>query len=168
MKFLCPAVAVIVALSGCGRLIKVPEQERVIRQVFEVSSTKSEIYDRALEWCAKKLATVNDSIIVKDRGKGKIIGRGTGKYSEYFNFLVDREFSYNITIETKDNRFRVTFDNFIVYYDERQLKSTTAEFKFEIDKIRGKLEPLMENLRDYVSRGVKKNEDKKEEKEEDW
>jgi len=152
-------------LPGCGRLVKVPDQERMIRQVYSVGLSKDEIYDRALEWCAKKLASVNDDIVVKDKEKGKIIGKGTGKYSEYFDFLVDREFSYTITIEARDGRYRVTYDNFIVYYDERQLKSSKAEFKFEINKIRKQIDKLLDDIRDYISKGSAEKEIKKEEEE---
>ncbi len=150
-------------LSGCGTLVKVPEKERMVRQVFMVNLPKNEIYDRALDWCAKKLVNVNDDIVVKDRDKGKIIARGTGKYSEYFEFLVDRQFSYNLAIEVKDNRYRVTFDNFIVYYDERQIRSSPLEYRTEFDKVRKKMNVLMDGIRDYVSRGVAEKEEKKEE-----
>ncbi len=162
-RFVLLFLTVLLILPGCGRLVKVPDQERMIRQVYSIGLTRAEIYDRALEWCAKKLASVNDDIIVKDREKGRIIARGTGKYSEYFDFLVDREFSYTITIEAKDGRYRVTYDNFIVYYDERQLKSSKAEFKFEINKIRKQIDKLMEDLRDYVSSGASEKDIKKEE-----
>ena len=166
MKHLPLVILCMIVLSGCGRLVKVPEQERIVRKVFEVQLSKNVIYDRALEWCAKKLANVNDDIVVKDKENGKIIAKGTGKYSEYFDFLVDREFSYNITIEVKDNRYRVTFDNFTIYYDERQIKSSQAEYKFEIDQMSKKLNKLMDDLRDYVSRGVVEKE--KQKKDEEW
>jgi hypothetical protein len=158
-------VTVILLLPGCGRMVKVPDQERMIRQVYSVGLNKDEIYNRALEWCAKNLSSVNDDIIVKDKEKGKIIAKGTGKYSEYFDFLVDREFSFNISIEARDGRYRVTYDNFIVYYDERQLKSSRAEFKFEINKIKKQIDRQIEALRDYVARGTTEKEIKKEEEE---
>jgi hypothetical protein len=166
MKYLTIVILCIIALSGCGRLVKVPEQERIVRKVLEVQLPRDAIYDRALEWCAKKLANVNDDIVVKDKENGKIIAKGTGKYSEYFDFLVDREFSYNITIEVKDNRYRVTFDNFTIYYDERQIKSSQAEYKFEIDQMSKKMNKLMDDLRDYVSRGAVEKDTQK--KDQEW
>jgi hypothetical protein len=166
MKHVTLFILCAVALFGCGRLVKVPEQERMVRKVFEVQLSKNAIYDRALEWCAKKLSNVNDDIVVKDKENGKIIAKGTGKYSEYFDFLVDREFSYNVTIEVKDTRYRVTFDNFTIYYDERQMKSSQAEYKFEIDQMSKKLNKLMDDLRDYVSRGAIQKE--KQKKDEEW
>jgi hypothetical protein len=165
MKFPYLVLICVITFTGCGRLVKVSDKEQVIRQVYAVQLTRSEIFDRALEWCAKKLATVNDSITVKDRDRGMIIGKGTGKYSEYFDFLVDREFSYTLTIDVKDGRYRVTCDNLVVYYDERQLKSSKAEFKFEIAKIKKVLDPLMEDLREYMKKGVT---DKVQKKEEEW
>lgn len=166
MKHISFLLMGIIALSGCGRMTRVPEEKRAVRKVFEVALPKKEIYNRALEWCAKRFADVKEDVVVKDGEKGTIIARGTGKYSEYFDFLVDREFSYSMTIETKDSRYRVTFDNFTVYYDERQMKSGKAEYRFELDKISKKLDRDMEALREYVSRGAAEKE--KEKKEEEW
>ncbi len=163
MKYITSVFIGLALLAGCGTLVKVPEKERMVRQVVDVQLPKNDIYDRALDWCAKKLVNVNDDIVVKDPEKGKIIAKGTGKYSEYFDFLVDRQFSYNLTIEVRDKRYRVTFDNFIVYYDERQIRSSPVEYRTEINKVRKKLNVLIDSLREYVSRGVAEKEDKKEE-----
>jgi hypothetical protein len=168
MRYASIIVIMFMALPGCGRMVKVPDQERLIRQVYTVEMSRNEIYDRALEWCAKKLAGTSDDIVVRDREKGKIIGKGTGKYSEYFDFLVDREFSYNLTIEIKDGRYRVTYDNFTVYYDERQVKSSKAEFKFELNKIGKQVGKLMEDLHNYVAGGASGKEKDVNKKEEEW
>jgi hypothetical protein len=170
MKYISILMIGAVFIAGCGRLVKVSEKEQMVRQVFNAPLSNNEIYDRALEWCAKKFVNLNDAIVVKDREKGRIIGKGNSKYSEYFDFLVDREFSYAFTIEVKDGRYRVTFDNFIVYYDERQIRSSKAEFKFEIGKIKKILGPLMKNLHEYVVKDGTDKEKKKEEqhKEDEW
>jgi hypothetical protein len=168
MRYTTLILAVVLLLPGCGRLVKVSDQDQMIRQIFTVELHRNDIYDRSLEWCARKLASVNDDIVVKDREKGRIIGKGTGKYSEYFDFLVDRQFSYTITIDIKEGRYRVTFDNFVVYYDERQIKASKAEFKFEIGKIRKQIDKLMEELRDYVSKGTTEKEKETIKKEEEW
>ena len=86
----------IIIVTGCGRMTRVPEEKRAIRKVFEVNLPRKEIYSRALEWCAKRFSDVKEDIVVRDPEKGTIIARGVGKYSEYFDFLVDREFSYKI------------------------------------------------------------------------
>ncbi|OHD68248.1 MAG: hypothetical protein A2W19_16745 [Spirochaetes bacterium RBG_16_49_21] len=153
----------LIFFSGCGRLIKVPEQKRAITQVYPIQLSKDEIYDRALEWCAKRYISADNAIVVRDKEKGKIICRGTAQYSEYFNFLVDRPFGYSLTIEVKDNKYRVSFDSFIVYYSERDLKSGPAEYEFEISKIKRILAKVAESLRDYISSGVSEKEKKTEE-----
>ena len=162
MKYMNMVLLGLIVFSGCNKFVKASEHERMIRQVFTIQLSRDMIFDRALEWCAKKYGSINDVIIVKDREKGKIISKGTGKYSEYLDFLVDRQFGYTLIIEIKENRYRVTFDNFIVNYNERDLRSNPAEYQFEIDKIKVQLEKLSENLRDYISRGVS-GEMKKEE-----
>jgi hypothetical protein len=163
MQYLNIIVCGLIVFSGCGRFVKVSEQERMIRQVFAVQLSKDEIFDRALEWCAKKAVGRKDAVILKEREKGKIIARGSAKYSEFFDFLVDRRFGYTLTIEVKEARYRVSFDNFTVEYDERDLKSAPAEFQLEIDKIKSVLGKTAEDLRDFVSRDVKEEIKKEEE-----
>jgi len=135
----------------------------MIQQVFTVQLSRDGIFDRALEWCAKKTVPGKEAVIMKDREKGKIIARGSAKYSEFFDFLVDRRFGYTLTIEVKESRYRVTFDNFTVEYNERDLKSAPAEFQLEIDKIKTELGKTAEDLRDYISRDVKEETKKEEE-----
>ncbi|MBN1498043.1 MAG: DUF4468 domain-containing protein [Spirochaetes bacterium] len=167
MKHISLLLMGIILMSGCGRMTRVPEDKRAIRKVFEVNLPRKEIYSRALEWCAKRFSDVKEDIVVRDAEKGTIIARGVGKYSEYFDLLVDREFSYSMTVETKDTRYRVTFDNFTVYYDERQMKSGKAEYRFELDKIAKKLERDMNGLHEYISRGATGEKDKQKSGE-DW
>jgi len=163
MKYVNMILFGLIVFSGCTKFVKATEQERMLRQVVEIQLSKDVIYDRALEWCAKKFGSLNDAIVVKDREKGKIISKGTGKYSEYLDFLVDRQFGYTLVIEIKENRYRVTFDNFIVNYNERDLRSNPAEYQFETAKIRAQLEKFLESLRDYISRGVSVDTKKEEE-----
>jgi hypothetical protein len=46
------------------------------------------------------------------------------------------------------------------------MKSSQAEYKFEIDQMSKKLNKLMDDLRDYVSRGAIQKE--KQKKDEEW
>jgi hypothetical protein len=147
----------------CGRFSIVPERERAIIQVFHVQLPRDEIYNRALEWCAKRYIGSDESVTVKDKERGVIICKGKAKYSEYFNFLVDRPFRYSLTVEVKENRYRVSFDHFIVYYEERDHRSGPAKYSFEIGKIRKVLLKDTDSLRDYIVRGASGKEEKGEE-----
>jgi hypothetical protein len=139
-------LAITFAFLSCGRLVKLAENERKIQKIYNVELSADQIYDTSLEWLTTKFSSRDEYIDYRDKNKKKIMGRGIGKYSEYFNFLVDRQFGYLIIIEAKDGKFRVTFDNFTVYYDERSAAPRPAVYKFELDSIRSRLEPMMEEL----------------------
>lgn len=171
MKPILAALALIAVMTGCSRVIVLPEQDRMIRRVYDVKLSADDIYTRSLDWLASNLTTTRDSIEVKDKDRRKIIGRGSGKYSEYFNFFVDRQFGYTVTIEARDNRYRLTYDNFVVYYEEREVKPSPARYKFEINKIRARLEKNADDLYQYMQKGVPKEGEKdsgKKEDEEKW
>ncbi len=163
MKYMIIILSGLIIFAGCGRFVKIPEQDRMVRQIFTVPLSRDEIFDRALEWCVKKIAPAKGAAMVRDREKGKIIAKGSAKYSEFFDFLVDRKFGYVLTIEVKEGRYRVTFDNFAVEYNERELKSNQAEYQLEIDKIKTVLAKTAEDLRDFISREVKQEIKKEEE-----
>jgi hypothetical protein len=152
-----------VFLMGCGRFSIVPERERAIVQVFHVKLPSDEIYNRALEWCAKRYIGPDEAVMVKDQERRVIICKGKAKYSEYFNFLVDRPFLYSLTVEVKENRYRLSFEHFIVDYEERDHRSGPARYAFEIGKIRKVLLKDTGSLRDYIARDASGKEEKGEE-----
>jgi hypothetical protein len=162
MKQLSLLLTLLALFTACGRLSRMPEEERMFRKVYKVDLPRDAIYDLALEWLARRLTSSRDAIRMQNKETGKIISKGSGKYSEYFNILVDRKFYYTITIETRDKRYRVTCDNFIVVYDEREDREGPASWKFEVKNIKKKIEPLMNDLFKYISSGEKDDWEKDE------
>ncbi len=163
------AVTLIALAASCGRLTLVDQKDRAIQQVYKAPLTADQIYDRTLEWLARNLPSRGDSIEIKDRSRKKIIARGSGKYSEYLNFFVDRQFTYTVVIEMKEGKYRVTFENLVVYYEEREVKSSPARYKFEIDNIRKKLVKVADEMHAFVLRGADDwNPEKEKSGQDDW
>jgi len=48
MKKITAAVMISVFFFGCGRFVKVPDDQRKIRKVFEVNLTKDEIFEKSI------------------------------------------------------------------------------------------------------------------------
>ena len=174
MKKLSLLLVLLFLFVGCARFIKAPEKERKIRKIYKVNLSADEIYLIALEWMATNIVSNKEAIVMKDREKKKLVGRGVGEYSEYFNFFVDRPFSYTVVIEAKDKRYRVTFSNLVVQYEDRTATLSPAKYKFEIKKISQKLNKKLVNLKSLMDRGGKEDDDwgkekeKAKEKEEAW
>ena len=79
------------------------------------NTSKNELYNRAKIWFAKAFISSKYVIQLDDKENGQIIGNGSIIYNAPaglpgLNF--SGHFTFTITIEVKDNRFRYTFENF--------------------------------------------------------
>jgi hypothetical protein len=97
--------------------------EPTITEVITIDSTSSsQLYERAKIWLVKTFKSSKDVIQIDDKENGKIIAKGVVLYdapafvpgtnfSGYFEFI--------LTIETKNNKFRYTFEGFrhVAYKD---------------------------------------------------
>jgi hypothetical protein len=100
-----------VLLNCAGTLTTAPKDINYQR-VIEVIGGRDTLYAKSLQWLAKTYTDSKEVIEYKDKDAGKIIGRGattvlynpTGIAPIYLNIR------YAITIEVKDNKSRITFD----------------------------------------------------------
>lgn len=72
--------------------------------------TAAEVYDRALDWTAKTFTDSKEVIELKDRDRGKIIGKGIVSVPVYSKYPSDVRFT--MTLEAKDGRCRATFGDY--------------------------------------------------------
>lgn len=85
--------------------------------VFTFDKMKKDIlFDKSLEWAAETFVSSNDVIQLKDKQGGKIMGRGSGAFPD---IVCSRKYLYGLKIEIKDEKVRLTFDNYqpVDYYD---------------------------------------------------
>lgn len=76
----------------------------------------AELYQRALTWFAVSFRSANDVIQFKDQQAGKIIGQASHEYnSKVFmsSACTKGHIDYNITVEVKDGRYKLTLNNFV-------------------------------------------------------
>jgi hypothetical protein len=145
MPMLCMALAMALG-AGCSRVQVVPENERRFRQVYAVTMEKDRIYDGALEWMAKNFSASGEEVLVRDRVKGRLIARGTGYYHEYLSVFVKRPFSFTMTVDVKDSRYRVTCDNLNVYYDDEMRGRSPLRYRYEYDRVFPRIRQLGDTL----------------------
>ncbi|MBN1531168.1 MAG: DUF4468 domain-containing protein [Spirochaetes bacterium] len=165
------AMALLLAFpTGCSRMQVVPEGERMLRQVFPVAMEKDRIYDCALEWMAKNFSASGEEVLVRDREKGRLIARGTGYYHEYLSVFVKRPFSYTMTVDVRDTRYRVTIDNLNVYYENTLRGRSALRYRFEYDRVLPKLRRLCDDLNGHLTSLLKEKEGRDGERngDDDW
>ena len=164
-KLLCISILIIL-FSSCSRVQRIEDGESVIRKVFKVELSKEEIFSRAQAWMTKKFTKENESIRINDKSKGKVVARGFYHYYEYFNLIVKRPFSFLMTVEARENRYRVSFSDFFIHYEERTNPSVHVKYKQQLDNIKGKVRKYNEDLLKFMeSKTIEKSPVKKDD---DW
>lgn len=98
------------SLVGCASFQQTdPSLLKSLNYVYDFPGrTSAQIFDTSLAWVATTYNSANSVVQLKDRENGQIIGKGVGTV----NYMVyDRDFSYTLRIDTKDNKARISFTN---------------------------------------------------------
>jgi len=100
---------------------------------------------------AKSFKSSKQVIQYQDKDEGIIVGKGFIGIT-YTLFPMDTWFT--MTIEIKDNKARVTFED--IYISQKvnyQTQETPVTNKAQMDKVRPELEKLITDLSDYLQKG---------------
>jgi Domain of unknown function (DUF4468) with TBP-like fold len=109
------ALALVVALTGCQTARDLPPEQTQVEAVHEVAGkTKGEIYNRALEWFAKSITDSKSALEIQDRETGLIMGKIILPGGASTVIGTRMPLRVTIKIETKDGKYRATFDGFIL------------------------------------------------------
>lgn len=157
MKRLLTTISIIFLFVGCSGMGKLTEEQLKIQKVYEVNIPKDSIYELSLQWMAQNYVDSKEVMRYKNKEEGRIMGRGA---TYFYNLYNEAPTVYNLTIEIKENRFRVTFDEPIGYWSEHDNLKRNVERGMYWDKIKPKLKKEAEELYNYIkNRKQKKSSD---------
>ena len=147
MKKLLTLNLILILFIGCAGIMQsIPPEELVLQKVYEINLSKKEIYQKSLEWLAKTFISSKEVIELKDEYTGKIIGKGV---TEFTNVIAKIPCRYTVTIEAKENRYRVTFDTFVglsgEYHNNPKPISNEMERKY-LTEVKSNLDLLANDL----------------------
>ena len=129
----------VLLIVGCAMITSVPLEERQSEIVIEnLNKGKDELYDITLEWMAKVFNNSKSVIEVKDKDRGKIIGKGYWIVTGFGNSGV----TFTLTFSIKENKIRGQFENY----------QCPANEKWAIDKSKLKAIELMDDLKTYINK----------------
>ena len=119
--------------------------EYFYQEVISIDSTnQQDLYDKLHQWVAKTYVSANDVIQYNDKDTGKIIAKGLYKTTNYGWEVYLR---HTLTLEAKDNRFRVTFDQ-LAYQGGPDAQR--IPFEKSVPRKKKMLERLEENIQSSV------------------
>lgn len=92
-----------------------------IVRVYEEKGTKDELYSKCQTWIAKRYKDYKSVVQTEDPANSKIIIKGKdpmhGVNLELSGIISNTTMNYNITLECKDGRYRVTISDIVLNYD---------------------------------------------------
>lgn len=115
--FLIRTLLVFNFFLGCATAIS--REQRVIESVTEVNLTKDQIFDRSLDFLAKRINNSNYAVQVKDKERGKIISKLITRcqsLTEWYTMAGDYfELDLNLELIAKDKKYKLRFDDLDLY-----------------------------------------------------
>lgn len=146
-------VLLLFVLSGCAvtkQAPVVPPEELTLQEVHEIALSKDAIFARSLEWMARSFADSAQTIELRDKENGKIIGKGM---TEFYNGEMPTPCRFTIMIEAKDNKYRVTYSNFTGMWGAARNLPRPLWHAGHIEQVKAKLKILDATLHAYLSEG---------------
>lgn len=152
--------------TGCtpqAYLTKLPtpmtKEEMSLKVVYETELKSDKVFDLSLEWLAKTFTSSKSVIEYQDKLAGKIIGNGQINYPlKSMGMSVPIPCYFTMSIEIKENRYRLVFENFRVGTDKTPLTGLYEEEKEQLQIIKEILKSLCDDLQIYLSKSSDRDE----------
>ena len=123
-KHFLPAFLIfLIALVGCAGMEQASESDLTIQGVVKVPGfKKDQIYNQVKIYIAENFKSAKAVIEHDDKESGTLIGNGIIKYPcEGFDCVAKGDWKVHFTmrVDTKDEKFRVTFSNLMLSWPAR-------------------------------------------------
>ena len=143
-------MATLVIMAGCaGGLELLPLEERQLIIVQETPGiSKNEIFDKAIVWIATSFIDSKEVLEIQDREAGKIIGKGIIRFSLGMGVIAASRFT--ITIDIKDERYRVKFEDLVRVDLGENIPLSTVGYRSYSEQIFGLLQKQADKLHTHI------------------
>ena len=120
--------------------------------IFDTDKSNDEVFDVSLEWMAKTFVSSKAVIEYKDKPSGKIIGKGyITMITEVPGMSVPIEYHFTLSIEVKENRFRLYFENFKTGTQKVPMMGIYQTEVKILNDLKVKLDELGNSLNEYIN-----------------
>ena len=149
-------IVVLVSLfAGCATTVnEAPEEMRSMTEVVEVPGMdKDMIYMKANEWMVDTFKSAESVIQYSDKEEGIIKGKYTFTARKVLFGVGEMTVTTIVTIEAKEGRYRVTFDNatYKTYVDDKLKESGKLVEESIIGIARSEWRSTLESLKSAIS-----------------
>lgn len=145
-------LCLVVLLPGCFAMTKpaptVPEQELTLIKTHDTALDKNTIFNKSLEWIAISFPGFTQSIEMKNKDSGRIVGKGL---TEFYNGHNPVSCRFSILVEVKDKKYRVTYSKFTGLWGHDRNMPRSLWHPNHIGQVKANLESLDKKLYEFIS-----------------
>lgn len=155
------SIVFLFSLASCVSMDTTPvsEANRQLQEVFTVELSKDDLFNNSLDWAAKTFVDSREVIELKDRDRGRIIGKGLSNIyvvpPDPFTGAVTIPVRFTFIIDVKDNKVRVTYDQFVGLWGTARNRPESLKLKYHNDQMLVNLSQLTESYIKYLNEGPK-------------
>lgn len=152
-------VCIVIILSAqfisCTLPPQATEVDKKTEDVVDVKLSKSEIFNKCLQWMATTFVSSKHVIELQDSAQGVIIGNGIVDASwQSMSFVIN----FTLRIDIKDQKYRFKSFNYIAHYGNTSNPGNPNMSKELADRTRDKINELEKSLFTYLAENSKANE----------
>lgn len=139
------AAFVVAIPAGAGDAFSV----EIIRQT---ALPKGTLFDQTVLWMAESFRSSKEAIELKDKELGTIIGNGAIDMNIGASFLpVNTPVTFKLRIDIKDNKYRMTFSNVKMVFDNYPKPIEDTNRTSNEPKVRERFEQIANSLDTYLA-----------------
>jgi len=168
-KILFAVGAALCLVTAIGVAKDLTEEEMKTEKVYDVPGFKrDQIFTSSRMWIAENFRSAKAVIEYENKDEGTIIGNGNIKYPcKNIECLAkaDWRVSFTMRVDTKDDKFRLTFTNVHLTWPAQYLNGVATpaadlpvKRASDMDKIRPKLLELGDSIQAAVTKGAASND----------
>ena len=142
--------------SGCAHR-PLPKETTTMQKVYEFPGLKKDdLFEKTKMWVAQTFVSAKSVIEYENKEAGIIIGNGNQDFDS--SVYRDNNINYNIKIEVKDAKIRVSYDNFTVRKYTKNILSGQRFLQYEgsvndkndLEDIKDQLSEISNLLSQYI------------------
>jgi len=123
---LCAVLPILLFLAGCVTTMKAINEPMIIQRTIDVPGSQDDLYRLSNEWMARTYVASSHVIQYQDKEEGIVVGRA--KTGTRYIGLGTYDFWYNMKIEARDDKVRVTLND---VYGKGEVLDVSATIKPE-------------------------------------
>lgn len=146
------SIAILFSFYACTNSETKTTENKSFTYIHTAQLNKKDLYNKIMVWMAKTYNSAKDVIQLQNPESGQIIGKGV---TSFLNIVVEIPCEYTISIDIKDKKYRVIFEQFTALWGEHHNMPQPVDTDMYLEQLEKKMKYLSDNLDSFINENKK-------------